>query len=509
MRLTRLRLHGFKSFVDGTEIPIHPGLTGIVGPNGCGKSNLVEALRFVMGESSYKSMRGSGMDDVIFSGSGNRPARNLAEVTLVCEKDGEGPVPGPEPIEISRRIEREVGSTYRINGREVRARDVQLLFADAATGAHSSALVRQGQVAELIAAKPVQRRGILEDAAGIAGLHSRRGEAEGKLKAAEANLERLSDVMGEVVSRLDGLRRQARHAARYRKLSGEIRSAEAVLSVLHWEAAVARYAGAEAELGAAVAAYAEAASRQAAAAREEAVAGHQLPKLREGAAAAHAGLQRLRVAAGELDREEARLIARREELSGRREQAAADLRHETEIAEDARTATAQLDEQEGQLRAEAAASAAQIAGARHAAEVAAASVLAAEAEFSAAAGALAAAGSERAARERAIREAGAKIQRLGEERIAILRQRDRLHGEHGGEAATAAARTALAAVERSLAERESEAQAAEAALATARETETRARAHAKQQNAIWLRCRPKPERWPNSWISIRRSGFRL
>ena len=217
MKVTRLRVHGFKSFVDSVDIPIQPGVTGIVGPNGCGKSNLVEALRFVMGESSYKAMRGGGMDDVIFSGSADRPARNMAEVTLVAERDGKG---GPEAVEITRRIERESGSSYKVNGREARARDVQLLFADAATGAHSSALVRQGQVAELIAAKPVQRRGILEDAAGISGLHARRNEAEQKLKAAEVNLERLDDVMNEIGSRLEGLRRQARQAVRYRKLSG-------------------------------------------------------------------------------------------------------------------------------------------------------------------------------------------------------------------------------------------------------------------------------------------------
>ena len=152
MKVTRLRLHGFKSFADAIEVPVEPGITGVVGPNGCGKSNLVEALRFVMGESSYKAMRGGGMEDVIFSGSGTRPSRNMAEVTLGAERD-EGTGNGPEPVEITRRIERDAGSSYRINGRDVRARDVQILFADAATGAHSSALVRQGQVAELIAAK--------------------------------------------------------------------------------------------------------------------------------------------------------------------------------------------------------------------------------------------------------------------------------------------------------------------------------------------------------------------
>ena len=193
MKLTRLRIVGFKTFVEPTDFLIEPGLTGIVGPNGCGKSNLVEALRWVMGENSHKSMRASGMDDVIFSGSGGRPARNTAEVMLTIDNEARtapAAFNGAEVLEISRRIEREEGSVYRVNGKEVRARDVQLLFADASTGAHSPALVRQGQIGELISAKPTARRALLEEAAGISGLHSRRHEAELRLKAAEQNLER-------------------------------------------------------------------------------------------------------------------------------------------------------------------------------------------------------------------------------------------------------------------------------------------------------------------------------
>src|SRR4051795_1409500 len=187
MKLTRLRLVGFKSFVEPTDVLIEPGLTGVVGPNGCGKSNLVEALRWVMGESSYKSLRASGMDDVIFAGSGNRPARNTAEVGLIVDNsDRRAPAAfnDGDQLDVSRRIERESGSTYRVNGKEVRARDVQLLFADAATGARSPALVRQGQIGEMISAKPQTRRRILEDAAGVAGLHARRHEAELRLKVA-------------------------------------------------------------------------------------------------------------------------------------------------------------------------------------------------------------------------------------------------------------------------------------------------------------------------------------
>jgi chromosome segregation protein len=196
-------------------------LTGVVGPNGCGKSNLVEALRWVMGESSYKNMRASGMDDVIFQGSGNRPARNTAEVSLAVDNaDRKAPAAfnDSEAIEITRRIEREAGSIYRINGRDVRARDVQLLFADASTGAHSPAIVGQGRIGELIAAKPQNRRRILEEAGGVSGLHTRRHEAELRLRAAEANLNRLEDIMRELESGLNRLKREARQAEKFKQI---------------------------------------------------------------------------------------------------------------------------------------------------------------------------------------------------------------------------------------------------------------------------------------------------
>src|SRR5262249_4001527 len=237
MHINRLRLLGFKSFVDPTELLIEPGLTGIVGPNGCGKSNLLEAMRWVMGENRPTSMRGSGMDDVIFGGAGTRPMRNNAEVTLSVENSHRSaPAPYNEfaVVEISRRIEREAGSVYRINGREVRQRDVQIFFADASTGSASPALVRQGQIGILINQKPLARRAILEEAAGIGGLHQRRHEAELRLKAAEQNLARLNDVITEVETQLQGLRKQARQASRYRNLSGLIHKAEAMLFLLRW-----------------------------------------------------------------------------------------------------------------------------------------------------------------------------------------------------------------------------------------------------------------------------------
>ena len=200
MIFQKLKLIGFKSFVEPSEFVFRDGLTGIVGPNGCGKSNLVEALRWVMGESSSRNMRASGMDDIIFSGSIDRPSRNFAEVTLFLDNDNfelADQFPDAQILEVSRRIDRELGSTYRINGREVRARDVQLLFTDAASGFRSQSLVRQGEISELISAKPEVRRSIIEEAAGISGLHARRQEAESRLKATEANLERIEDIIAQ------------------------------------------------------------------------------------------------------------------------------------------------------------------------------------------------------------------------------------------------------------------------------------------------------------------------
>src|SRR5262245_60684428 len=232
MKLTRLRLIGFKSFVEPTDVMIEPGLTVIVGPNGCGKAKLGEALRLVMGEASHKAMRAVDMDDVIFSGTGGRPARNNAEVMLSIDnstRQAPAAFNDDDHLDVSRRIERDQGSTYRVNGREVRARDVQLLFADASTGSRSPALVHQGRIGEIIQAKPEARRRVLEEAAGVAGLHARRHEAELRLKAAEHNLVRLEDVIGQLTQQIDALKRQARQAVRYKNVSAQLRQAEAML----------------------------------------------------------------------------------------------------------------------------------------------------------------------------------------------------------------------------------------------------------------------------------------
>jgi len=251
LRIRRLKLSGFKSFVEAAELRIEPGLTGVVGPNGCGKSNLLEAIRWTMGESSPKSLRGGGMDDVIFAGTATRPPRDFAEVSILVERDT-GDEGGRGESEVTRRIERGAGSAYRIDGRDVRAKDVALLFADAATGAHSPALVSQGKIGAVIAAKPVERRQLLEEAAGISGLHARRKDAEQKLRAAEVNLTRLSEILGDQEQRAAQLRRQARAAERYRKLTDQIRGVEAHLLYARWVEAqqAAEAATAEAEAAA-------------------------------------------------------------------------------------------------------------------------------------------------------------------------------------------------------------------------------------------------------------------
>ena len=251
LQFTKLRVTGFKSFVDQAELLIEPGLTGIVGPNGCGKSNLIEALRWVMGETSARQMRGGEMDDVIFAGSAERPGRNFAEVVVELD-NGAGAAPPPwgdeRELLVSRRIERAKGSVYRLNGREVRARDVHLLLADAATGARSAALVTQGQVAQMIAAKPAERRALLEEAAGIVGLHARRHEAELRLQSAEANLRRVDDVLSTLDVQRQQLKKQARQASRYRNVSQQIRALEATILWLKWRSAEAAHEAARVRL---------------------------------------------------------------------------------------------------------------------------------------------------------------------------------------------------------------------------------------------------------------------
>ncbi|MBX3485843.1 AAA family ATPase, partial [Phenylobacterium sp.] len=345
MHFQRLRLAGFKSFVDPTEFRIEPGLTGIVGPNGCGKSNLLEALRWVMGANSAKAMRAGGMDDVIFAGAANRPGRNHAEVSLTIDNsDHRAPAAFNEHpvLEIVRRIDKGAGSTYRINGREVRARDVQLLFADASTGASSPALVRQGQISELIAAKPQNRRLILEEAAGVSGLHSRRHEAELRLRAAEANLTRLEDVARELEASHGRLKREARAAERYRKLSAEIRALQGAVLYAKWAEAKAAAERLLDEVRLAARAVEETARAAAQATTRAADAEAALKPLREAETIAAAVLHKLAIDKDRLDREEEAHAAELARLTGDVERIDADRAREAHITEDADAALKRL-----------------------------------------------------------------------------------------------------------------------------------------------------------------------
>ena len=338
MRFTRLKLNGFKSFVDPTDLVIADGLTGVVGPNGCGKSNLLEALRWVMGENRPTAMRGDGMEDVIFAGAASRPARHFAEVALVLDNSERLAPSGfndADTLDIARRITRDAGSAYRVNGREVRARDVQMMFADAATGAHSPALVRQGQISELINAKPKSRRKVLEDAAGIGGLYQRRHEAELRLNATEVNLARVDDVLDSMATQLASLARQVRQAARYREIGVALRRAEGVLLYGRWRAADAAHLAAAADLRDCLteAGRAETAARAAIAAREAAETA--LPPLREEEAIAGAIVQRLAIERAGLDEDARRAGAAIDTLAGQLAQLARDIDREAALNHDA------------------------------------------------------------------------------------------------------------------------------------------------------------------------------
>ncbi|MBO9714184.1 chromosome segregation protein SMC [Sphingomonas sp.] len=349
MQIKRLRLTGFKSFVDPADLRIEPGLTGIVGPNGCGKSNLLEALRWAMGENSAKSMRGAGMEDVIFAGTATRPARDFAEVSILTTELGGETGEDGEEVEVVRRIERGAGSAYRINGRDVRAKDVSLLFADSATGAHSPALVSQGRIGAIIQAKPGERRAMLEEAAGIAGLHVRRKDAEARLRATETNLQRLDELIADQDARAAALKRQARQAERYRELSDRIRTAEGKMIFARWrDAAVAaeearkEAQAAEMTVAARTASQAEAAERQQAAAEHLATLRAEALALRDRASEAMHRLATLRSDRAGVER-------RIRELHEAAVRLADDRGREDALARDAAEALARLAEESASL----------------------------------------------------------------------------------------------------------------------------------------------------------------
>jgi len=472
MKLTRLRLLGFKSFVEPTDFLIEPGLTGVVGPNGCGKSNLVEALRWVMGESSYKSMRASSMDDVIFSGSNTRPARNVAEVTISIDNSARtapAQFNDDDALDITRHIEREEGSSYRINGRDVRARDVQMVFADASTGARSPALVHQGRIGEIIQAKPEQRRRVLEEAAGIAGLHARRHEAELRLRAAEANLTRLEDVIGQLSNQMDGLRKQAKQAIRYRTVSAQVRKAEATLFHLRFLAAQQEIIDSEQAKDEAVRVVAERTGAQAEAATRQTEAQASLPALREAEARAAAALQRLNVARADIEREEQRAKDRIAELETRLVQFAADAERERRLVADAEAALARLAAEAETLRQEAQANATRRSGIDAQVAEADAAVRAVETVFGELTAELAALTARRNQLQAAVESQSARVARHAAEIADIERQLAEVAAAESSGPDLAELSTAVETAQAALAEAEETAQTSESAHQTARQ----------------------------------------
>ncbi len=464
MEFRRLRLAGFKSFVEPAELRIEPGLTGVVGPNGCGKSNLLEALRWVMGEGSPKSMRSGGMDDVIFAGTAARPSRGFASVSLILAgTDG-------TEIEVGRRIERGAGSDYRVNGRDTRAQDIRLLFADNATGAHSPAIVGQGRIGAIIAAKPVDRRALLEEAAGIAGLHVRRREAEIRLRAAEANVARLDDVVRGLESQAVALRRQARVAERYRTLSEKLRVAEARLTHARWLAAKD---GAEQALAAAAAAEAQTVALTRVAAELSGVvaaATADLPALRMADAESAAALQALGQSRALLDAEAQGIVRRLAELERDRAAIVRDAAREAALGEDAAAAAARLEAEDAALAVRLVEAGQRLPELRAASVAAERAGAAAETAMTEALGAHAAATAEARAATDALAGSEARVARAAQEAAGLTAARARLQPPVDPQpvaAAFAAAEAALGGAETRMADTEAARGPAEAARATA------------------------------------------
>nr|WP_274610716.1 chromosome segregation protein SMC [Rhodothalassium salexigens] len=468
-----MRLSGFKSFVDPTELRIDPGLTGIVGPNGCGKSNVVEALRWVMGENSAKSMRGSGMDDVIFAGTSARPPRNLAEVTLTVANEARtapAAFNDADTLEVSRRIERAAGSAYRINGRDVRAQDVRLLFADAATGAHSPALVSQGRIGVLITAKPAARRAILEEAAGVSGLHTRRKEAEKRLRAAETNLTRVADVIQQLDQRAASLKRQATQATKYRDLSDRIARAEAALFYLRWRAADREASDLDAARGEAGQDVARLTAEVSERTRAQGEAEAALPALRKAESEAGAALQRLTLARDQMEERERQRAATARRLAAQKDDLDRDLAREREVAGDAQAARARLDAEAETLTEEAAAAVAARQEAQTAFDAARVAAEAAQGEADAAATRAAEARAAKTSLDTDRAALARREQRLDAERAALDRESAFAEAEDDGEAALRAAEVAADEAEAALEAAGRAVERAETDSAAARQT---------------------------------------
>lgn len=480
MQFQRLKLVGFKSFVDAAEVQIEAGLTGVVGPNGCGKSNVLESLRWVMGANSAKAMRGQGMDDVIFAGAAGRPPRSHAEVVLTidnAQKRAPQPFTDSPVLEVSRRIDRGQGSTYRINGKEVRARDVQLLFADASTGANSPALVRQGQISELIAAKPQNRRRILEEAGGVAGLHTRRHEAELRLKAAETNLDRLDDIGRELETALNRLKREARQAEKYKKISAEIRALQAALLYVRWNDAKAAAEVAAQELRDADRAVAEAGAAATKAEADALKAQDAMKPAREEDAVAGALLHRATLERDRLDMAEQAARAEVDRLKAEAARISADVEREGGMAADAKRELDRLDHELTRLKAEIAAAPERGPELEKALLVAEDARKAADGEVERLAGTLAAVEARANAESARKRDAEARLARVVGQFEQAKREREALGSLETPELAVA--RTALETAQAELTAAREAVEAAEAARGDLARAEAEARTHAR------------------------------
>nr|MDP9127890.1 chromosome segregation protein SMC [Pseudomonadota bacterium] len=478
MQFKRLRLQGFKSFVEPTDLEIPSGLTGVVGPNGCGKSNLVEALRWVMGENSARRMRGSEMDDVIFAGTATRPSRNLAEVTLELDNSGRSAMAefnDSDSLQVTRQIERGSGSDYRINGKPVRQKDVQWLFADQATGAHSTNLVGQGQIDALIRAKPQDRRQILEEASGTAGLHARRHEAELKLKGAEQNLTRVDDVLKAYDSQLRSLKQQVRQASRYKNLAEHIRRTEAALLHLRWVEAEQNAESLKQALQ-------DAQQRvndllvvvtQSQTARTDIAA--ELPGLRQAEAGAAAVVQKLTLAREQIETESRRVAQEAEAQEKQLEQVRGDQAREQARCADGEAAILRLQEEQRQLTDSSAAIAEQL-------PRAGSGLAAVSQEVEALEAALAQLMESTASAEARRQSLHQEVDNLMAQRAALTRKREQLDGQRVLLASEVAARPDLSfasalvdASEKELARRQQQAEAAEQAYREAEDIQVRAR----------------------------------
>ena len=486
MEFNKLRLLGFKSFVEPTDFIIEKGLTGVVGPNGCGKSNLVEALRWVMGENSYKNMRASSMDDVIFSGSGNRPSRNMAEVALFLDNsDRQAPAAfnDADELQVSRRIERESGSVYRINGKDVRAKDVQLLFADVSTGARSPSMIGQGRIGELISAKPQARRALLEEAAGISGLHSRRHEAELRLRAAEKNLERLDDVVSQMETQLDSLKRQARQANRYRNIAGDIRKAEASILQLRWSAAKTATAETEKALTESTVTVGETQLVQTDAAKIQAIIASKLPQLREAEAKAAAALQHVTIARNQLDEEAKRIEKRKQEMQHRATQLEEDIKREEQMVAENSDIISHLERENQQLTSETEGRSDKEKSTKEKLESATLKLVESEETLAGLTQELALNRAQAGQNERSLREGSERKTRLQDQISTVAKDLDELSQKISAETGVQEKANAVSALETSILVAETAALSAEKNMEAAREAEQTGRAPVSEAQA--------------------------